>query len=223
MIRYVMDEWIPSSIRDNKWFMYPFFCYAYKGKDLKTAMNFKSLVYSWSEKEYSDFYKGINTISRNRKTDLNEKSINLMLKSIDKSAKTLLDVGCGKGYFLERAKHLNLELTGCDIVDKLQFSDAKLVQGFVEKLPFDNNTFDVVTCSHTLEHIIKESVAVEELLRVAKRQLIVVVPCQRYFYYTLDEHVNFYLFEEKLFSLFNLKNYTCKKVNGDWVYIGMID
>ena len=112
---------------------------------------------------------------------------------------------------------------GSDIVDKLQFSDAKLVQGFVEKLPFDNNSFDMVTCSRTLKHSIKERLAIKELLRLAKRQLIVVAPCQRYFYHTPDEYVNFYLFKEKLFSLSNLKNYICKKANGDRTYIGMID
>lgn len=222
IIRYLMDELVPSAIRDSKWFMYPFFWYAYRGKDLKTAMSFKTLVYKWSEKEYSSFYNGLNTISRNRKTDLNESSIKWILSNIDKEAVSLLDVGCGKGYFLERAEVLNLELTGCDIVDKLQFSSANLVQGFVEKLPFENNSFDVVTCSHTLEHIIEERLAVKELLRVAKKQLVVVVPRQRYYYYTLDEHVNFYLFEERLSSLFKLEKFSCKRMNGDWVYIGKL-
>ena len=96
------------------------------------------------------------------------------------------------------------------------------MQGFVEKLPFENNSFDVVTCSHTLEHIIEERLAVKELLRVAKKQLVVVVPRQRYYYYTLDEHVNFYLFEERLSSLFKLEKFSCKRMNGDWVYIGKL-
>jgi len=223
VIRFVMDELVPPFIRDSKYFMYPFYYMAYRGRDIEKAMNFKRLVYSWSEEEYSKFYEGLNTISRNRKTDLNQSCINRILSSIDKSAHNLLDVGCGKGYFLESAKHLDIELVGCDIVDKLEYSDAKLVKGYIENLPFEDDSFDVVTCFHTLEHIINEKQAVKELLRVAKKQLIIVVPCQRYYYYTLDEHINFYAFKEKLTSLFGLTDYSCNKVFGDWLYIAKIE
>ncbi len=218
-IRWLMDECIPPIIRDSKWFMYPFFWITYRGKNIKTAMEFKKRVYAWTPEEYRDFYSGLDTISTNRRTDLNEASIRLMLDRADPSATSLLDVGCGKGYFLERAETLGIELTGCDLVDELAFSHADLVQGFAENLPFEDNAFDIVTCSHTLEHILNENAAARELVRVAKKQVMVTVPCQRYFYYTLDEHVNFYPFAEKLSALFGLSDYTCDKVQGDWVFI----
>lgn len=46
-----MDECLPPIIIDNKYFMYPFYYYAYKGKNIKIVMNLKSLIYSLSEEE----------------------------------------------------------------------------------------------------------------------------------------------------------------------------
>lgn len=223
VIRFFMDECIPPIIRDNKYFMYPFFYYAYKGRNIDEAMNFKKLVYQWTDEEYVRFYSNINTISRNRKTDLNEPSIEYIRKNLSKGTQNLLDVGCGKGYFLERLDDTNLDLHGCDIVEKGKKGVYTFHQGHVEKLPFADSSFDIVTCSHTLEHILKPEKAVEELKRVAKKQLIIVVPKQRYFYYTLDEHVNFFDFQERLTGLVGLKNFTCRNIWGDWVYIGYLD
>ena len=218
-IRFVMDECVPPIIRDSAWFMYPFYFLAYRGKNLKQVMNFKTLVYQFTDEEYRDFYGGLDTVSRNRLTDLNEPSIEAMLDGIPPGAQTLLDVGCGRGYFLSRVKEARpeLALTGCDVVDKVAHDEISFVQGSAGKLPFEDNSFDVVTCSHTLEHIIDPSQAVAELKRVAKQVLFVAVPCQRYFYYTLDEHVNFYPQKEMLLSEVGVPGAECQKLHGDWL------
>ena len=70
-----------------------------------------------------------------------------------------------------------------------------------------------------MEHILDFEKAVKELKRITRKKLIIVTPCQRYFFYTLDEHVNFYPFAEKLTSVFNIEKHSCHKINGDWVYI----
>jgi hypothetical protein len=59
---------------------------------------------------------------------------------------------------------------------------------------------------------------VSELKRVAKKVLFVVVPCQRYYFYTLDEHVNFYPQPELLLAEMGLAGATCAKLHGDWVF-----
>jgi len=214
-----MDEWVPPSIRDSRWFMYPFFAIAYRGKNVKQAMDFKKLVYDFSEEEYRQYYAGLDTISRNRPTDLNEACIQAMLERIPRDAKRLLDVGCGRGYFLGKVAEArpDLQLVGVDVVDKLAFSGAQLVSGNIEALPFEDGSFDVVTCSHTLEHIIRPARAVSELRRVAKNTLFVVVPCQRYFYFTLDEHVNFYPQREMLLAELEAPGARCDKIQGDWL------
>lgn len=219
-IRFFLDECVPPIIRDTAWFMYPFYLLAYRGKNVKQAMNFKRLVYSFSEDEYKSFYEGLDTVSRNRKTDLNEPSIQAMLNGIPAGTKTLLDVGCGRGYFLNRVRAVRpeIELVGCDVVDKLAYDGMSLARGSAERLPFADDSFDVVTCSHTLEHIVDPARAVSELKRVAKHVLFVVVPCQRYYFYTLDEHVNFYPQPELLLAEMGVDGAECKKLHGDWVW-----
>lgn len=221
-IRYVMDELIPAVIRDNKYFMYPFYYYAYRGKNLTQVMNFKSLVYNFSEAEYKKFYDNLDTLSRNRKTDLSRSSLKFVLDRLDMAARSILDVGCGNGYFLSQLKGKRLELHGCDIVDKSADRNFTFTAGNIEKLPYADGEFDIVTCFHTIEHLTNLQQAISELKRVTKNQLIIVTPCQRYFYYTLDEHINFFPYKEKLTSLMNIKNHTCTKIWGDWVYIADI-
>ena len=47
----------------------------------------------------------------------------------------------------------------------------------VERLPFDDKSFDTTLCDHTLEHVRNFEKAVAELVRVTRRQLLVIVPC----------------------------------------------
>ena len=223
IIRFFMDECVPPIIRDSRLFMYPFFLFAYRGRNVRTAMDFKRLVHGWGPQDYADYYRNLNTISRNRPTDLNGPSLHAIRAAIDPSAKTLIDVGCGNGYLLQQLAGTGPSLFGCDIVDKAKDKPFRYVQASIDRLPFADKSFDVVTCCHTLEHIVDLAGAVAELRRIARRQLIVVVPCQRWYFYTLDEHVNFFPYAEKLTGAIGLKDYTCRKVWGDWLYVGRPD
>ncbi len=222
IIRFIMDELIPPVIRDSYWFMYPFYFVAYRGKNIRETMNFKSLVKTFTESEYIDFYKGLNSISRNRKTDLSQSNIKYILQNLDPSSETLLDAGCGRGYLLEKIKlsHPRIKLTGLDVVNKLDNKTIEFSAGNILKIPFADESFNTVICTHTIEHVLNLPQAISELVRVTKHQLIIVTPCQRYFYYTLDEHINFFQKKQMLTGLFPFKDFICKKINGDWVYIG---
>ncbi|HEU4719563.1 MAG TPA: class I SAM-dependent methyltransferase, partial [Bacteroidia bacterium] len=225
VIRYFMDEWIPPVIRDSRWFMYPFYMFAYRGKNIREVMDFKSRVHSFTPEDYDHFYNNLDTISRNRVTDLNKPSLRFILDGIDPSAQTLIDVGSGNGFLLKEIhrRHPQLKLTGFDIKDSDDNADVySYVKGNIERMPFPDKSFDVVTCSHTVEHLLKLDQCMEELVRIARKQVFIVTPCQRYYYYTLDEHVNFFQHERELTSHIPLKDYTCTKLKGDWVYLGKI-
>ncbi len=223
-IRYFMDNWMPPAIRDTNWFMYPFFYIWFKRKNVRLYMDFKDLAYDLTEDEFSEIYRNLDCLAYDRPTDMNMPSIKYLVASIDKDAKTLLDVGCGRGFLLNYiGEHTTVKTTGCDLYDNvptLKNSDYK--KGTIYKLPFEDNAFDVVTCSHTIEHLRETDDAIKELKRVARKQLIIVTPCQRYYFYTMDLHLNFYPIASYLQKEIGIKDNICKNIQGDWVYIGTL-
>ncbi|MCD6012529.1 MAG: methyltransferase protein [Flavipsychrobacter sp.] len=218
-----MDNWLPPAIRDNKYFMYPVFRYWFKGKDISKIMNFKKDVFYMSKAEYTSLYENIETRAGDRPTDMNQASIEYIIEYADKTATTLLDVGAGRGYFLNvLSERTPFKLTGTDIYDSIPGLKADYVKGYIEELPFPDKSFDIVVCSHTVEHIIDLRDAINELKRVARKQLIIVTPCQRYNFYTLDLHVNFFPTKEMLNREIGMKDFECTNVQGDWVYLGKV-
>jgi SAM-dependent methyltransferase len=222
-IRFVLDELIPPFIRDRKWFMYPFYVVAYGKVDVRREMAFKELVHTWTPGEYQEFYRSLTTsISRRRLTDLNDASVTGILHEI-RDAKNVLDVGCGNGWLLAEigSTYPQMPLHGVDIVDAPRTPGSyTYVRGIIERLPFADGAFDTVVCTHTLEHLLDLDAAVAELLRVARRKIVVVVPRQRPYRYTLDEHVNFFRHRYELVNAIGLTHFTCHDVSGDWLYVG---
>lgn len=70
----------------------------------------------------------------------------------------LLDVGCGNGAFLARMKSLGWEAVGVELdekaanVAKTEF-DVDVFIGTLEAADFADESFDVITLSHVIEHI----------------------------------------------------------------------
>jgi len=95
----------------------------------------------------------------------------------------LLDVGCGKGFFLEYAEKA-YETYGIDVskygIEQAQskLHRAKLYVGNAEHLDFDADYFDIVTCFDVLEHLDKPELAIKECYRVLAQNglFIVCVP-----------------------------------------------
>ncbi|GAB3425878.1 hypothetical protein GCM10027320_00420 [Massilia solisilvae] len=220
-IRFVLDELVPPLVRDSRWFMWPFFVLAYGTLSVRHFMDFKSMAYSMTAEEYRRFYASLGkSISRRRNTDLNEASVRFILDKLpaDPDA-SLLDVGAGNGYLLGRLAQARpwRRIAGADVVvNKDAAGRFQIYPGMLPALPFAENEFDVVTCTHVIEHLLDVEASVKELLRITKRRLFVVVPRQRYFYYTLDEHLNFYPHIEPLLRLFQPYPVTCTVQDGDW-------
>jgi ubiquinone/menaquinone biosynthesis C-methylase UbiE len=224
IIRKLMDKYIPPAIRDSRWFMYPFFWYWFKGKNITLYMDFKTIAYSLTEKEFADCYINLDCRATDRPTDLNDSCIQYMLQKISPDNGSLLDVGCGRGYWLKllQQEKNTLQLTGCDVFESLDIPGVDYLKGDITHLPFQDKSFDIVTCHHTIEHIRDICKAITELKRVARKQIIIVTPKQRYYYYTLDLHLHFYWTEGELTRLADLSTFECKELNGDWCYTGIL-
>lgn len=225
-IRFVIDELIPPIIRDNRWFMWPFYVLAYGKLSVNDLMDFKSRVYSMTDSEYAKFYGSLgNSMSRRRLTDLNTSSIDYLLDKMPKEiGGSVLDVGAGNGYLLERIAAIKTwsRVAGVDVApsEKRQ-GKFEVFTGALPNLPFKDKEFNVVTCTHVMEHLLDPAASAKELLRITQNVLFIVVPRQRYYYYTLDEHINFYPQIEPLIRLFEPYNITVSLQEGDWVL--MID
>ena len=88
----------------------------------------------------------------------------------------LLDIGCGTGYLIDMlSKNHKAKYTGLDLSPKMieechkkKIKNAIFVEGKSDKLPFDDNTFDVVTCSQSFHHYPETDKPLQEALRVLK-------------------------------------------------------
>lgn len=92
---------------------------------------------------------------------------------------TLLDLGCGAGHVSFLASQFVQSVVACDlsnemlsVVDKTakerSINNITTQQGIVEKLPFTDNSFDIVTTRYSLHHWHDVALAMREAARVLK-------------------------------------------------------
>ena len=112
-----------------------------------------------------------------RYADTLEKELFLRLLQ-PKLGQSVLDIGCGTGNNLAFFKELELKAAGIDaskpmldIASKKLGTDAELYWGHAEELPFDNDSFDIVTLITVLEFVSDPTKVLKEAGRVARVQI----------------------------------------------------
>lgn len=112
----------------------------------------------------------------------------------------LLDVGCGDGQWMEvAAKEFGLACVGVDPVSHL--AGKNVLTAPATDLPFDDDSFDVVTCLDVMEHLVPEDTmpALKEIARVARYGAIITVnnnPSAYRGIHNTELHVNIRPYEE---------------------------
>ncbi len=98
---------------------------------------------------------------------------------IPEDVKTILDAGCGNG-IISNPLTDKYDITALDISESaLSFVKAeKKVLSSVDKMPFEDNSFDLVMTNDLLEHLDDETYnsAISEILRVSKKYVIITSP-----------------------------------------------
>jgi hypothetical protein len=147
--------------------------------------------------------------------------------------KSMLDVGGAEGYKSHIARQLfGLRVHTSDLSEEAckrarEIFDLEATALDIHDLPFADGEFDVLTCSETLEHVIDPAKATDELLRVAKKAVIITVPVEDpdhlQEHYSNNNHVN--AFDVDSFDYLKDRGYTVrswKYLNKRILYYGML-
>jgi len=135
-------------------------------------------------------------------------------------SESFLDVGCELGYYVRKMAIKGLKATGVDI-SAIKVHKAKLIASQLninckfyvqdaENLEFQNNSFDWVLCTETLEHLLNDKRAAQELTRVAKGCIIISVPQKSFFWRFINRIAPIYGFNMR--GAGHLREYTTKSL-----------
>jgi 2-polyprenyl-3-methyl-5-hydroxy-6-metoxy-1,4-benzoquinol methylase len=106
--------------------------------------------------------------------------------------KRVLDAGCGEGALLLNLARISERCVGIDLNVKAakrlmgdsEIQNVQLIEGDFTKTNFEPNSFDVVTATDVLEHVLHLSSFIQKIRRVLKPGglLIVTIPNENLFY-----------------------------------------
>lgn len=186
---------------------------------------FKNKAFQSSDSEITAVYRENDKDIMSRPTDLNRSCWREILQIIkEKPGQKILDAGCGLGY-LSAAMSAHATVTAIDAhippTLTLQHPAVNFVEGTLTALPFADKSFDTVICSHVLEHIVDIQACLRELRRVTRNQIIVVLPRERPYRYSLSAHLHYFPYEFSVWAAVGKqkeKTQTLRPLAGDWFY-----
>ena len=145
-------------------------------------INSKKLTKIWQQVPADYYQKGIekNLLQRVWHTH----KFNTFKKLVEqKSFSKILDVGCASGRMTSEIKKIFPKsiITGTDAYPaaiayaKKKYPKINFIIADAHKLPFPSNSFDLVTCYETIEHLINPSKALKEIKRDLKKDGTAIV------------------------------------------------
>ncbi len=99
-----------------------------------------------------------------------ERRLDLILRNASLEGRRILDVGCGLGMYVNAFRRFSQDVHGVDI-DGEKVAEAgrelpNLCVAPAERLPYPDETFDVVLSHEVIEHVMDDRQAVAEAVRV---------------------------------------------------------
>lgn len=136
-------------------------------------IDIKSQYYEQSAFWQSDYYTTAAVIDRISET----------INSIPIDTQTILDIGCGNGVFINRLVDEFPDrfetIVGLDpCKEALKYVKTAKVNQNINGLPFESNSFDLVSCLEVLEHLPQRDFkkGLSEIQRVSRKYILVSVP-----------------------------------------------
>jgi len=139
----------------------------YKSEDYISHTNSKRNV-------FEKVYHRIREVSLKRKLKL--------INSFNTDEKKLLDIGCGTGAFLKAAQNNNWSISGIEPDEKARAIANEITNKSVyntsQLIKFEDQSFDVITLWHVLEHLpnLEEEIFTLKKLLKPNGRLIIAVP-----------------------------------------------
>jgi ubiquinone/menaquinone biosynthesis C-methylase UbiE len=181
-------------------------------------LDFKERAFRMTDRQIADAYDALaQGGARFRDTDTTPSQIEAIVAA---AMGSVLEVGCGNGTIVRRLRDAGHDVVAVDVTlgsaqETRRRAECPVALAGLPELPFRANAFDTVVCSHTLEHIPDLWRAAAELRRVARR-VLVVVPRQRYYRYTVDYHLHFF---PSAGPLEHLLGGHATNIDGDWFVV----
>lgn|GEM_PF-1154618 len=125
-----------------------------------------------------------------------EKLLNLLKKNALPGS-TLLDVGCASGFFVKLARDAGFDARGCDysaeaVAYGRKHFDVEIIQSPAEAIDAPDNSFDIVTILHVIEHLSDPLAAMRELHRVLKPGGLMLLETVNYHpHYLIEKNLRF--------------------------------
>ncbi|MEM1378165.1 MAG: methyltransferase domain-containing protein [Pseudomonadota bacterium] len=199
-VRFAIEELVPPIMRDST----PFRSAMRMawGKHIDDLARFRERAAFLTDAEYEQLYRDHPRVHEG--TDNSQACIDRICQDV--SGTSVADIGCGTGVLLQHVRDANPNLervAGIDFV----IDDANKLEGIeyhaarVEALPFEDNEFDTVICTHVLEHVLDFRGSLAELRRIARKRLIVVVPREREYRYSFNPHFNFFPYKHSFLRM----------------------
>lgn len=105
---------------------------------------------------------------------------------------SLLDVGCGRRFLIDHAATDGFGPTmGTDVVAAL-CDQERVFEAWAHKLPFADRSFDVVTMTDVIEHLLPEDepAALAEMARVARQTVLIAANNLSSVRHGIELHIN---------------------------------
>lgn len=108
----------------------------------------------------------------------------IALKQVASKSDKILDLGCGEGTRLKLVSENAKEAIGIDIsqeainLARKTYKNLKFINADLEKLPLEDESFDLVYSAYVLEHLSEPEMVLHEALRVLSKNgnLVLVAP-----------------------------------------------
>ncbi len=219
-INDALDRWLPPAVRDSR----------LVGRVVRRMYaplpiditEIKDRAFYLSRADYSLFYQSLRSKVDQGETDLTPESLAGVLDAI--AGDSVLDVACGLGHLATRLAERGHTVTAADVAVRAgrRGSSGKVrwCEVNVEELPFRSGAFDTVVSTHTLEHVQHLRETLDELRRVARRRVVIVVPRQRPYRVTFNPHVHFFPYEFSWLAWSGTdRPHRLELRGGDWLYV----